>query len=63
MTRKEIKTFAKKIVKYEQIIANTTDPQVKHAAEAEIMALSGKVDSLEDMAQIDEVVQDLMKKS
>lgn len=61
MTRKEIKNFAKKIAKYEEIIANTQDPDKRHAAEVEIMALSGKVDSLEDMARIDEVVQDLIK--
>lgn len=60
MKRKELKNLAKKIAKAEYTIQNTTDLQVKARAEAEIMELSGKVSSIEEMTIIDELVQDLL---
>lgn len=60
MKRKELKKLAEKIAKAEYIIQNTTDLKEKSKAEAEIMELSGKVSSLEEMTIIDELVQDLL---
>ena len=60
MKRKELKNLAKKIAKAEYTIQNTTDLKAKARAEAEIMELSGKVSSIEEMTIIDELVQDLL---
>lgn len=60
MKRKELKNLAKKIAKAEYLIQHTTDLKVKAKAEAEIMELSGKVSSIEEVTIIDEMVQDLL---
>ena len=50
----------KKIAKAEYLIQHTTDLKAKAKAEAEIMELSGKVSSIEEITIIDEMVQDLL---
>ena len=60
MKRKELKEIAKKIAKAEQIIANSEDNFAIRKAQDEIMELSGRLMSLDDMIAVDELVQDLL---
>ena len=60
MKMKELKNFAKKIAKCEQVIQSSDDKLAIRKAEEEIMRLSGQVESLEDMVIIDELVQELL---
>ena len=60
MKMKELKNLAKKIAKCEQIIQNSDDKEAIRRAEAEVIKLSGSVDSLEDIMIIDELVQELL---
>ena len=60
MKRKELKEIAKKIAKAERIIADRSDHSVIRKAQDEIMELSGKLLSMEDMIAVDELVQDLL---
>ena len=62
MKRKELKALAKKIAKVEQKLRKTEDPKQKKRLEAEIMELSGQVDSLEDMVIVDEMVLEILGK-
>lgn len=61
MKQKELKNLAKKIAKFELIIQQSDDMAERAKAEAAIMELSGKVDSLEDIVIIDELVQEYIK--
>ena len=61
MKQKELKNLAKKIAKYELIIQTTDDLSERSKAEAAIMELSGKVNSLEDIVIIDELVQEYIE--
>lgn len=61
MKRKELKNLAQKIAKLEYIIQTTNDVKEKQRAENEIIVLSGKVTRFEDIATIDEMVQDILK--
>lgn len=61
MKQKELKNLAKKIAKYELIIQQSEDMNVRAKAEAAIMELSGKVDSIEDIVIIDELVQEYIE--
>lgn len=61
MKRKELKNLAKKIAKAEYTLQHTDDLKIKARAEAEIMELSGRVSSIEEMTIIDEMVQDLLE--
>lgn len=62
MKRKELKNLVNKIAEAEWVIETSKDKDAIHAAEQEIMKLSGKVKSLEDMTIIDELVQELLNK-
>lgn len=62
MKRKELKALANKIAKVEQKLRKTEDPKQKKRLEAEIMELSGQVDSLEDMVIVDEMVLEILEK-
>ena len=62
MKKKELKTLASKIAKCEYIIQTSSDKQAIHKAQDEIIQLSGRVESLEDITIIDEMVQDLLAK-
>ena len=61
MKQKELKNLAKKIAKYELIIQQSDDMAERAKAEAAIMELSGKVNSLEDIVIIDELVQEYIE--
>lgn len=63
MKTKELKNLAKKIAKYELIIQNSTDKKAIRDAQEKIMELSGCVEKLEDMAAIDEFVQEILQKT
>lgn len=59
MKKKELKALAKKIAEAEYIIQTSDDKKKIAKAQGEILELSGKVTSLEDMVLIDELVQDI----
>lgn len=61
MKTKELKTLAKKIAKYERILQDSTDKEEIEDLQDKIMKLCGSVHNLEDMALIDEYVQDILK--
>lgn len=63
MKKKELKNLATKIAKYEKIIQSTQDAKERRRAEEEIMKLSTSIQSVEDMMQIDEFVQDILENS
>ena len=64
MKRKEIKNLAKKIYQQELILQNPdASSKEKQQAELEIIRLSGCVDSINDMMQLDEAIQDLLLKN
>ena len=63
MKKKELKNLATKIAKYEKIIQTTQDAKEKRRAEEEVMKLSTSIQSVEDMMQIDELVQDILENS
>ena len=61
MKRKELKNIAKEIAEKEKIIQYSRDMKQKMEAEAEIIKLSGKLESLEDILAVDEFVQEIFK--
>jgi hypothetical protein len=63
MKRKELKNLAAKIAKCERIIQTSDDKKAIRQAEDEIMELSGRVMSLEDMVAIDELVMEMLEKN
>lgn len=63
MKKKELKNLAQKIAKAEMIIQTSDDPKAISKAEFEIMDLSGRVDTIEDMVIIDEMVQEILEKN
>ena len=63
MKKKELKNLAAKIAKCERIIQTSDDKKAIRQAEDEIMELSGRVMSLEDMVAIDELVMELLEKN
>ena len=62
MKTKELKNLAKKIANAEYLIQTSSDSKVISKAEAEILELSGKATSVEDMLKLDELVQDILMK-
>lgn len=62
MTKKELKKMAKELARLETIVKTTDDSEVKYRAEQEIMTLTNKVEDLEDMVILDEMVMNLLEK-
>lgn len=62
MKKKEQKALAQKIAKYELIVQTSTDKKQVRDAQDKIMELSGKVETLDDIAAIDEMVQEILEK-
>lgn len=60
MKRKELKNIAKQIAKNERIIQTTDDKNLRHEAENAIIQLSGKVESLTDIMELDELIQEYL---
>lgn len=63
MKRKEKKQLAEKIARYERIVQNSTDKKEIKQAQNKIVELSSHVETIEDIVDIDEMVQDLLKQS
>ena len=62
MKKKEQKALAQKIAKYELIIQTSTDKKQVRDAQDKILELSGKVETLDDIAAIDEMIQEILEK-
>lgn len=62
MKKKEQKALAQKIAKYELIVQTSDDNKRVRDAQDKIIELSGKVESLDDIAAIDEIVQEILEK-
>lgn len=63
MKHKELKNLAKKIAKAEKTLQENTDPNIIEEAEREIINLSGRVNRLEDMMILDELIQEILEKT
>ena len=61
MTKKELKKLANELARLERIIKTTEDNEVRYRTEQEIMTLTNKVEDLEDMVMIDEMVMTLLE--
>ena len=61
MKTKERKNISKKIAEAEYIIHTSDDLEARSRAEQEIMKLSGRVENWEDVAAIDDLVQDYLQ--
>lgn len=62
MKKKELKNLAQKIAKWEQVLQTSQDKEEIQEAQSQIMKLSGKVQSLEDMMLLDDMIQEILKK-
>ena len=62
MKKKELKNLAEKIAKCEYIVDNSEDAEAVKTAQQEIMRLTSKVHDFQDLDQLDELVQDILKK-
>ena len=62
MKKKEQKALAQKIAKYELIVQTSDDKKRVRDAQDKIMELSGRVETFDDIAAIDEMVQEILEK-
>lgn len=63
MKRKELKNLAKKIAKAEKIVQNSPDAAEIGRAQQEIMDLSSKVSSIEEMIELDDLIQEIISEN
>ena len=63
MKRKELKNLAKKIAKAEMIVQNSPDAAEISRAQQEIMDLSSKVSSIEEMIELDDLIQEIISEN
>jgi hypothetical protein len=63
MKQKELKNLAKKIAKLELTMQATDDPSVIADCETQIMYLTGRVTSFEDIDALDEMIQEILQNS
>lgn len=61
MTKKELKKMAKELARLENILKTTDDSDTRYHTEQEIMTLTNKVENLEDMVVLDEMVMTLLE--
>lgn len=61
MKQKELKNLAKKVAKLETDYQATDSSDEKRKIEQELMKISASVHDFEDLAVLDELVQDLLK--
>lgn len=61
MTKKELKKMAKELARLETLLKTTNDSEVKYRTEQEIMNLTNKVEDLEEMVMLDEMVMNLLE--
>ena len=62
MKTKELKQLAKRIAVYESILQSSATDAEKAQAKSELMTLCGKVDNLDDMVLLDDMVQEILTK-
>ena len=62
MKRKELKILAQRMAKLEYIVQISDDKKAVHKAQEEIMELTSKVDSMEDIFALDEMVIEILEK-
>lgn len=62
MKKKELKALASKIAEAEYAVQTSKDLDVVHSAQDEIMKLCGKVNNLEDMVLLDDMIQEILEK-
>lgn len=60
MKRKELKNLAQKIAKYEYINETSTNEDEIEEAKIQIMNLSGRINNIEDMVELDDLVQSFL---
>ena len=63
MKQKELKNFAKQIVEAEKIIKANEDKQKVYQAQQKVMDITNRIDSLDDILLLDELVQEIMDKN
>ena len=63
MKQKELKNFAKQIVEAEKIIKANEDKQRVYQAQQKVMDITNRLDSLDDILLLDELVQEIMDKN
>ena len=63
MKKKELKQLAQKVANLEMQYQKAEDSKERQACELEIMKLCSQVDNLEEVAIIDELVQDIIEKN
>ena len=61
MTKKERKKIATEIAKNEIIIQGSKNEESRRQAEERVMKLTLKIDDIEDMEAIDEMIPDIIK--
>lgn len=61
MKTKELKKLAARIAKLESIIERNEDQDKVKKAQDEIMDISGRIDDVEDLFRIDELVQEMLE--
>ena len=63
MNRKELKNIAKKLAKLEKQAMDCSNSKERNKIQMEIMTLCGKVNNLEDITIIDEMVSEILENS
>jgi len=63
MNKKELKGLAKKVADLEVKMSQATHPKEKAKLQAEIMKLCGKVNSLEDISIMDDMILEILEKN
>lgn len=63
MKQKELKNLAKKIAKLELTMQDTDDPAVIAECESQIVYLTGRVTSFEEIDTLDEMIQEILQNS
>lgn len=61
MKRKELKDLAKKIAAVQMKYDKSTDSQEKRELEQVLMVLTDKVEDINDLMQLDDMVQDILE--
>lgn len=63
MKKKDLKKVAEKIARAEQTIAQNIDQEQVEDAKKEILRLARSVGTLEEMMLLDDLIQEILKKS
>ena len=63
MKKKELKQIAQRIAAAELTLRTTDDSWKRQCAQDEILELTGRVDDIEDMLALDEMIQKILEKN